>query len=76
MTRMGEGSIHDVKRRYSSQLMALPSVVGVGVQEDEHGTPYIAVYADEKDVSRVGSIPATLEGYQVKVVPTGRFKAF
>ncbi|MFH1559848.1 MAG: hypothetical protein ABID84_00315 [Chloroflexota bacterium] len=54
--------------------MRLPGVVGTALGEWE-GEPCIKVYVVEKTPDLLRQIPATLDGYKLKVQETGEIRA-
>ncbi len=57
-----------VKERVAPDLMAIPGVVGVGIQKGQ-----IAVYVKEATDEILSAIPLTIEGYSVIVIESGEF---
>jgi hypothetical protein len=70
-----KGDINAVIATHSSELMALPGVVGiyVGLMPDEE-TQCIKVMLKEPNAPGAGKIPKTLQGYPVLTEVTGEIK--
>jgi hypothetical protein len=66
--------INLVKEAHTGELMALPGVVGVYVGALGDGNACIAVMVIKKTRELEQKIPATLEGYPVKIDETGEIK--
>ena len=67
-------SIGDVLARRTGELMAVPGVVGVG-EGVSRGKPCIIVFVVKKDAEALRRIPASLDGYPVRVEASGEFRA-
>jgi len=67
--------IEKVQEEHSSALMHIPGVVGTAVGALADGTPYIAVFVEERTPELEAQIPDQLEGYPVRVRVTGTFRA-
>lgn len=67
--------ISTVKRKLSMQLMANPSVSGVGIDHDPEGRAQIKVYLAE-DVGHAEWIPREAGGYPVVTEYIGPIQAF
>ena len=63
--------IEDVQRDHTTELMAMPGVVGVYQGALEDGTPYIGVMVKAKTPELSRRIPRQLEGYPVRIDVTG-----
>lgn len=63
-----------IKEKYEMKFMELDGVEGVGIGE-YLGKPCINVYVSKKTKPIEELIPQDLEGYPVRLVPTGEFKA-
>jgi len=59
---------------HSSELMAVPGVVGVFEGQLDDGTPCIGVLVVEAKPETTAKIPARLEGYPVKVEASGEIR--
>ena len=69
-------SIHEVKEKYESEVMAIPGVTGIGVGNDDQSAGLaIKVYVERLTPELRARIPAELEGYPVTAETTGEFKA-
>lgn len=73
--QMPKRDINEVKEAHTSELMALPGVVGVyiGLMDDEQ-TMCIKVMVLEKTPALDKKIPETLEGYPVLIEETGEIR--
>ena len=71
---MATKSIGDVLARRTGELMAVPGVVGVG-EGVSRGKPCIMVFVAKKDAEALRRIPASLDGYPVRVEASGEFGA-
>ena len=60
-------TIEEVKARHVDSLMALPSVVSVGIGLNEAGDPAIVVGLDAPNPDTQERIPGELEGHPVEV---------
>lgn len=72
---MRRRSAEDVANAYTDQLLSLPRVNGVSVEEDEKGRPYILVLVTKLDSRVRRRLPASLEGYKVRVKEIGEIYA-
>jgi hypothetical protein len=62
---------------HSSEIFALPDVVGHGVGADENGNAVIEIYVSGKARRAVGpSFPTEIEGIPVRVIETGAIRAY
>lgn len=68
-------AIEDVKAANSARLLALEGVVGVGVEEDDRGEPFICVMVRSRAAQGARSVPRRLAGYRVEVLEVGRIRA-
>lgn len=59
---------------HTATLMAIPGVVGVYQGELDNGTPCIGVLVIEAKPEIVAKIPQRLEGYPVRVEPSGEIR--
>jgi hypothetical protein len=66
--------INEVKEAHTSELMALPGVVGVYVGQLPDSTPCISVMVVKKTEDLVKKIPKNLEGHPVMIDETGEIK--
>ena len=66
-------SIETVLERHTPYLMSIPGVVGTA-QGEENGAPCIIVFVKEKDAAIERAIPATLEGYPVRIEAVGEIR--
>ena len=71
---MVDKTIESVFEEYSDRLLSIPGVVGtaLGKHKDK---PCIKVYVTYRTGELLKQIPATLEGYRVKVQETGELRA-
>lgn len=67
---MDDERAREIKKRYSTQLMSIAGVQGVGIGPG----PVLLVFTD-RDVTELGApLPAELEGLSVKVVRSEPFQ--
>jgi hypothetical protein len=71
-----EQQAQDVKSRHSSELLTMPGVSGVGVEKDQDGQFFIALYLDSDDPGIQQQLPKDLEGFPVKLIRSGPFRPF
>ena len=67
-------NIGEVLRRHADELMALPDVAGVA-EGKYRGKPCIIVFVVDRNLDMSKRIPATIEGYPLRVVESGEFSA-
>jgi hypothetical protein len=72
---ISEDELRAVKRRHSSQLLAVPGVCGVGIEKDAHGEFVLAVHLDGQEPAP-GEVPDVIEGVPVKRIQSGPFRKF
>ena len=67
-----------VKERHESRLLSIPGVVGVGVGLSDRvaGHPVIEIYVKQGTDSLRRTLPASLDGVEVKIVETGEIFAY
>ena len=65
--------IEEVLRTHTPQWMRVPGVVGTGIGLCE-GSPCIKVFAAERTKELEEQIPASAEGYPVRLEITGGFR--
>lgn len=63
--------IADVQRDHTSELMAVPGVVGIYEGALPDGTPCIRVMVQARTTEIDTRLPKSLEGYRVEVEVTG-----
>ncbi len=68
-----EHGVVAVKNKHEKRIMAIPGVQGVGVTKNQIGDDAIAVYVKEKAV--IGTLPKSLDGYEVETVVVGEIDA-
>ena len=68
-----EEVILEVKKRHASSIMAIPSVVGVGIGARE-AEPCIKVFVQEKTPELEQRLPRNLEGFKVDVEAIGSIR--
>jgi hypothetical protein len=68
-------SIQEIKKKHENQLLALPSVVSVGIGRDADGNPAIIVGLDGSQPEIEAQLPSSLENYPVLVEVVGPIKA-
>ena len=64
-------SIHDVKRRHATRLLAIPGVVSVGIGLDASGEEAIVVGVSQPSAETRAALPTALEGYRIRVETLG-----
>jgi len=67
-------TVHEVRQRHESALLALPGVVGVA-DGFADGQPVINVLVADDTVGSRRGIPSQLEGYPVQVITAGEIDA-
>ena len=70
----GRAPIRALKARHEARLLGVDGVEGVGIGE-ERGRPVITVYVAGRTEAIRREIPPELEGYPVRVVVSGEFRA-
>ncbi len=70
-----ERSIQQVKEQHTTELMALPGVVSVGLGRSRDGVPVIIVGVESDSPVIVSAVPRRIEGYPVEVQVSGRVVA-
>jgi hypothetical protein len=68
-------TIEQVKNAHEMALMKISGVEGVGISQ-EKSTQVIAIYTSQNNEKLKERIPEQIEGYRVKLISTGEFKAF
>ncbi len=68
-------SIKDVKTRHQAQFLQMPGIASVGIGRDENGKPAIIIGLESPDPETESKLPATLEGYPVRVQTVGKLAA-
>jgi len=63
-----------VLKKHTDELMAIPGVVGVA-EGKWRDRPSVVVFVIKKDSLLLSRIPATLDGYPVRVEASGEFCA-
>lgn len=72
---MPDPTVHEVKARHASRLLALPGVVSVGVGRGPEGNEVIVIGLDRARPETQARVPAQLDGYPVRVEIIGTVKA-
>lgn len=72
---MTQVDIREVKRRHSAELLARPEVSGVSVERDDSGAEVLAIHVNTADPALVQRLPSELDGYAVRVVHSGSYRA-
>lgn len=62
-----------IKRRYSAQYLRLPEVSGFGVERDKTGRYVITIHVNDLRIRK--RLPKEIEGYPVRVIESGPFRA-
>ena len=67
-----------IKERHESRLLGIPGVVGMGVGLSDRvaGQPVIEIYVKQATDSLRRTLPASLDGVEVKIVETGEIFAY
>jgi hypothetical protein len=68
-------SIQEVKAKHADDLMRRRGVLSVGIGRGAEGEPVIVIGVDRQHAELATSLPATLEGYAVRVELMGTIKA-
>lgn len=68
-------TIEEVKARHTDSLMALPSVVSVGIGLNAAGDPAIVVGLEAQNPETQAKIPEQLQGHPVEVRIVGPIRA-
>jgi hypothetical protein len=67
-------TIHEIRDKYESEIMAIPGVTGIGIGDhDRKPGLAIKVYVDRLTPELKTRIPTELEGYPVNTEKTGQF---
>lgn len=69
-----EQDINEVKDRHASELLQVPNVVGIGVEQDETGQFVITVHLKDDDPDTLSQLPSQIEGYPVKIELSGPYR--
>ena len=72
---MAGDDIHTVKLRHSAGMLRTPGVCGFGVERDESGADVLVVHVEAGRADVAASLPRELEGYPVRGVESGPFRA-
>lgn len=73
---MPDDDVHAVKRRHSERMLRRPGVCGFGVERDENGADVLVIHVEAGSTEVASSLPREIEGYPVRVVESGPFRAF
>ena len=68
-------SIKEVKNQHEARLLALPSVVSVGIGLNKKGQSMIIIGLDGPNAETETQLPSMLEGHPVEVRIVGTVKA-
>ena len=68
-------SIQEVKAKHTERLMRQPGVQSVGIGRGPGGNPVIIIGVDRQQAETAASLPASLEGYAVRIELMGTLKA-
>lgn len=68
-------TIQEVKAKHGEALMRRPGVLSVGIGRGQDGEPVIVVGVDRQQADTAASLPASLDGYAVRVELMGTLKA-
>ena len=69
-----EKKAEEVNDKYGMQLLDLPGVVLVAVEEDKRGEFVLAVHIESDDSEVRSNLPDEIEGCPVKVVHSGPYR--
>ena len=69
---MAEKTVREVLKKHTSNLMAVPGVVGIGEGKCQ-GMPCILVFVVKKNKEMVRQVPNSIEGYTVQIKESGEF---
>ncbi len=69
-----EKEAEEVNDKYGMQLLDLPGVVLVGVEQGEPGEFVLAVHVESDDPEVRSNLPEEIEGCPVKVMHTGPYR--
>ena len=67
-------SIQEVKAKHAEVLMRRRGVLSVGIGRGPEGEPVIVIGLDRQQAETAASLPASLEGYAVRVELMGTIK--
>ena len=71
---MADKTIKDIIRRHTSELMAIPGVVGVAEGRDKD-TPCILIFVVNKNPELLKQLPESVGGYLIKIEESDQFQA-
>ena len=71
---MADKTIKDIIRRHTSELMAIPGVVGVAEGRDQD-TSCIFLFVVNRSPELLKQLPESLEGYLIKIKESDKFQA-
>ena len=71
---MADETINDIIKRHTSELMAIPDVLGVAEGRDKD-TPCILVFVANKNPELSKRLPESLGGYLIKIEESDQFQA-
>ena len=71
-----EQHINEVKDRVAEELFRKPGVVGVGVEQDDKGDFVLTVHVESNDPEILAALPQQIEGYNLKVIHSGKYRKF
>ncbi len=72
---MDDGSIQQVKERHTTELMAMPGVISVGLGKNRNGELSIIVGVESDSPETIQAVPDRLEGYPVEIEVIGGISA-
>lgn len=70
-----EDRVRDLKRRHAPRLLAIPGVVGVGVERTVGNEYVLVVHLDAERPPAPGALPDQIEGHGIRYVASGPFRA-
>lgn len=71
---MSDGDIERAMNDHASELMGIPGVTGVAVGALDDGAPCILVLVSKSAAAMRERVPATIEGYPVAIVVSGKIR--
>ncbi|MBN1466432.1 hypothetical protein JXA02_11760 [candidate division KSB1 bacterium] len=72
---MSDLTARDVKKRYTTRIMKIDGVVGIGIGKEEDDDA-IMVFVKERTAIIDQKVPKQLKGYPVIIQETGQIEAF
>jgi len=69
-----EDELRTIKQRHSAHLLQQEGVSGVGIEEDEKGSPILVVHLASDDPGVQERLPKELEGHRIVYRQSGPFR--